>query len=78
MSEQNATNPLKLTCPYCAGTLTAELEFQGNPWMQEYEFVGFLCEDCDAEWDKSGENLAMPKWVLYPELYSKPEDKGTV
>ena len=43
-----------LSCPYCAGTLTADLVDMGHAYAQ-YQVVGsYSCDDCGAQWHRDG------------------------
>jgi DNA-directed RNA polymerase subunit RPC12/RpoP len=76
MSENSQSTSLKLACPHCGGKLSVMMEQTGSGYMTYDTPSGFECSTiaCSVEWDIDGEPTTEPNWVVWPTLYTKPED----
>ena len=60
MSAEHETAALRpLVCPYCAGSLTAELIYTHH-YSEHRDLDGYSCDDCGAEWGKTGTPTGEP------------------
>ena len=76
MSAEHESKSLPLGCPHCGGKLLVEMESKGNGYLTYDAPSGFICTtlNCGAEWNLDGEPTHEPNWVLWPSIYSKPDE----